>query len=59
MKFIINYIEQRFLFRKQERQLIFPTSENQQLSFAKNAFSSQNVTPSFRVMRMCCCTMSH
>jgi len=59
MKLAINDIAQRFLFLKQEQPLIFSIRKNQQASSAKITYSSKNVTPSFPVMRMCCCTMSY
>ena len=58
MKQAIYYNLQRIFFGKQERQLIFSTHENHQLSLLNNSFSSEILSISSPVMRMCCCSMS-
>jgi len=48
---------QKFLPGKQNRQLILSLNENQQLSFSKVTFSSENLSIPSSSMRMCCHSM--
>ena len=59
MKQAIYYFAQRVLFGKHKSQLIFLPRENQHLSLINIPFSSEILSTSSPVMRMCCCTISY
>jgi len=51
-------IIQEVLQSKQVRQLLLPSSENQQVSLVKITLSSESISSPSSIMRMCCCSMS-
>ena len=57
MKRAIYYHPQRVLSRKQDKQVIFSTSENQQLSLLNIPFSSEILSTPSLALRMRCCSM--